>query len=204
MKKQILKYLNNLDSMTYNHSVMVMMIAKEIEIYAGITDHKLMNAALLHDIGKLYIPHKILDKNGRLTKLERELVDLHAYIGYMILSDLSVDEDICRIVLYHHGFKPLHVRDVEYYDSSLIYQKACILRTIDSFEALTSDRSYHRGVTAEKALEILLDENNYNECAMEYLQTVVNDDCLEESVVRRSGKYPSLDDVNELLETMDL
>lgn len=205
MKEHIIKYLNHLDSMTYNHSVRVMMMAEEIENFMGLSDHKLMYAGLLHDIGKLYIAHNIIDKNDRLTKLERELVDLHAYIGYMILSDLSVDEDICRIVLYHHGFKPLCIRDVEHYNNSLIIQKACILRTIDSYEALTSDRAYHRGLSEIKAIELLKKDNDYNKTAMDYLEAVIYDNSLhDESVVLRSGNIMSAEEVEDFIDTMDL
>lgn len=204
MKKQIIKHLEKLDSTTFRHSARVMMISSEVESYMGVEDKKLMNAALLHDIGKLYIPYNILDKNGRLTKLERELIDLHPYIGYVILTDLGVDEDICRIVLYHHGFKPLCIRDLGYYDNSLIYQKASILRTLDSFEALTSDRAYHRGVPSHDALDILLKENNFDETAMDYLQSVYENDFLKNSAVRRTGKELTIEDVEKLVMGMEL
>ena len=204
MKKHIIKYLERLDSLTYNHSVRVMMISSEIEEYMGILDHKLSNAALLHDIGKLYIPGNILDKNGRLTKLERELVDLHPYIGYVLLSDLGVDEDICRIVLYHHGFSPLCIRNIAHYDKSLIYQRAMILRTVDSFEALTSDRAYHRGLPEQEAIDILLGEKNYDETAMEYLTKTVSETGLKGSFVCRNGKDISMESVEELIEGMEL
>jgi len=204
MKQQIKKYLEQLDSMTFKHSVRVMLISEEIEEYMGLTDHKLMNAALLHDLGKLYIPHNILDKNGRLTKLERELIDMHPYIGYTLLSDLGVDEDICRIVLYHHGFKPLHIRDLEHYDYGCIYQKSSILRTVDSFEALTSDRSYHRGVPSKDAINILLREKNYDEVAMEYLIKASSNISMKSSAVRRGGHDISFECVEKIIDRMDL
>ena len=163
-----------------------------------------MNAALLHDIGKIYIPHSILDKNGRLTKLEREMIDLHPYLGYVILSDLGVNEDICRIVLYHHGFSPLCIRELSHYDSSLIYQKASILRTIDSFEALTSDRAYHRGLPSKEVIDVLLSEKNYDATAMEYLKKTAGESGLKESFVRRNGKDLSVESVEELIEGMEL
>lgn len=204
MKQQIMKQLEKLDSMTYKHSVRVMLICEEIEEYMGVEDHKLMNAALLHDVGKLYMPGMILDKNGRLTRLEREMIDLHPYIGYTMLTDLGVDEDICRIVLYHHGFKPLCIREPEYYDCSLIYQKACILRTVDSFEALTSDRSYHRGVPSKEAIEILLNENNYDKVAMEYLKIASADEKYKDSAVKRQGRDVSIESVESMIIKMDL
>lgn len=141
---QIIDIMKRLDSMTYNHSVRVMMISAEIEEYLGMTDHQLMYASILHDIGKIYIPFNILDKNTRLTKLERQIIDLHPYIGYSMLSELGVDEDICRIILYHHT-ATVNNSDVGHYDKDSIYAKALMLHSIDAFEALTSDRPYHRG-----------------------------------------------------------
>lgn len=204
MKQYIKKYLERLDSMTFKHSVRVMLICSEIEEYMGVTDHLMMNAALLHDVGKLYISNNILDKNGRLTKLERDLIDLHPYIGYKLLADIGVREDICRIVLYHHGFNPLYIRDLEYYDYSSIYQRASILRTVDSFEALTSDRSYHRGVSSKEAIKILLREKNYDETAMEYLIKISSDKNMKSSAVRRGGQDISFECVNKLIDKMEL
>ena len=114
---QMIDMMKRLDSMTYNHSVRVMMISAEIEEYLGMTDHQLMYAALFHDVGKIYTPFNILDKNERLTKLERQIIDLHPYIGYSMLSELGIDEDICRIILYHHGTQPLTIQDVGHYRS---------------------------------------------------------------------------------------
>lgn len=148
---QMIDMMKRLDSMTYNHSVRVMMISAEIEEYLGMTDHQLMYAALFHDVGKIYTPFNILDKNERLTKLERQIIDLHPYIGYSMLSELGIDEDICRIILYHHGTQPLTIQDVGHYDKDSVYEKALILHTIDAFEALTSDRPYHRGVISKEA-----------------------------------------------------
>lgn len=202
-RKQIMRYLERLDSMTFNHSARVMMLASEVEKYMGVSDHKLMNAALLHDIGKIYVPHNILDKNGRLTKLERELIDLHPYTGYIILSDLGVDEDICRIVLYHHGFSPLCIREMPYYDYDLIYQKTSILRTVDSFEALTSDRPYHRGLPSKEAIEILFNEENYDATAMEYLR-MVSESNDSSSAVHRTWKELDVDRIQNIVEGMVL
>lgn len=82
INKQMIGIMNCLDSMTYNHSVRVMLISAEIEKHLGMKNHKLMYAAMFHDVGKMYIPFNILDKNIRLTKLERQIMDLHPYIGY--------------------------------------------------------------------------------------------------------------------------
>lgn len=182
---QIIDIMKRLDSMTYNHSVRVMMISAEIEEYLGMTDHQLMYASILHDIGKIYIPFNILDKNTRLTKLERQIIDLHPYIGYSMLSELGVDEDICRIILYHHGPQPLTIQDVGHYDKDSIYAKALMLHSIDAFEALTSDRPYHRGVTSKEAVKIITRGDKYDKKVLEYITGVASKEETGESAVHR-------------------
>lgn len=179
--------LRRLDSTTYNHSVRVMMISAEVEEYLCMTDHKMMCAALFHDIGKLYVPFEILDKKDKLSSLERELIDLHPYFGYCMLSSLGVEEDICRIVLYHHNFNPLTIHDLGRYNNEDVYEKAQILHTIDAFEALTSDRPYHRGLPSKEAIKVLLRENNHDSRALKYLMEVSNKEDSVKSAVHRFG-----------------
>lgn len=207
MKKDINVQLDNilrrLDSQTYNHSVRVMMLASEIEKYLDLPDHRLMTAALFHDIGKLYIPFNILDKSNRLSSLERELIDLHPYIGYKMLSELGVNEDVCRIVLYHHSFKPITISDVGYYDKEDIYENAVILHTVDSFEALTTDRPYHRGLPTKDALQIMEREGNYNKKALEYIMSASSEED-ESSAVNRSSHSPRDLSLTNIIMEMEL
>lgn len=203
VNSQLLATLHRLDSTTYNHSIRVVMLASELEEYMGLTDHKLSYAAMFHDIGKLYMSFNILDKNSRLTKLERELVDLHPYIGYMILSDLGIDEDICRIVLYHHSPRPVTIHDVGYYDKSSVYEKARILHTIDAFEALTSDRPYHRGRPSKEALKILAREDGYDAKALEYITAVIENKELGNSAVHRAINYKEPVMIDNLIMEME-
>jgi putative nucleotidyltransferase with HDIG domain len=170
---------NRLDSTTYNHSVRVMSIAKEIEEYYDFLDNKLSSAALIHDIGKIYVSSKILDKKGKLTSLEKDIVNLHPYIGYQILKSFDVDEDICRLVLYHHGAEPICMRKLADYDNPYIMDQAVLLHSIDSYEALTSDRSYHRGYLANEALDIMLNETGHHPLFLEYLFTVTQQPSFE-------------------------
>lgn len=196
--------LRRLDSTTYNHSVRVMMISAEVEEYLNLTDHKLMCAALFHDIGKAYVPFDILDKKERLTGLERELVDLHSYFGYCMLNSIKVEEDICRIVLYHHGFRPLTIRDLGHYDNNNVYEKAQMLHTIDAFEALTSDRPYHRGLPSKEALKILVREGKFEQRTLEYITEVSSKDEIGTSAIHRNGFENNPDFINQLIMDMSL
>lgn len=203
---QMIDMMKRLDSMTYNHSVRVMMISAEIEEYLGMTDHQLMYAALFHDVGKIYTPFNILDKNERLTKLERQIIDLHPYIGYSMLSELGIDEDICRIILYHHGTQPLTIQDVGHYDKDSVYEKALILHTIDAFEALTSDRPYHRGVISKEALKIMMRGEKYDKKVLEYIMEISSKEEMGESAIHRMYQKESnrIDFVKDLIGEMEL
>lgn len=204
INKQLIYIIKQLDSMTYNHSVRVMMISSEIEEYLGMTDHKLMYASIFHDVGKVYMPFNILDKNIRLTKLERQIIDLHPYIGYSMLSELGLDEDICRIILYHHGCRPLTIQDVGHYDKDDIYANALILHTVDAFEALTSDRPYHRGVTSKEALKILTREGGYDTKVLEYITEVASKDDITSAIHRMGQEDNNLEFVKKLIMEMEL
>jgi len=183
MQEVINSMLMKLDSFTYNHSVRTMSIAVEVEEYLKMDNHELSGAALLHDLGKIYVAPAILDKTSRLNVIERELVDLHSYVGYMLLKDMKIDERICRIVLYHHGFEPITLSDIGDFIDSEVRDKARMLHTIDVFEALTSDRPYHRGLPSRDALS-LMKESDFHEKILLFLDSVIQEE--RNSAVRRS------------------
>lgn len=186
---------DRLDSTTYNHSVRVMALALEYEEYAGVKDRILSQAALVHDIGKVYITQKILDKRGRLTNLERLLVELHPYIGYCMLKERQVREDIARVILYHHGFNPpvLSVISDQYENSEVVNYSSRILRTLDAFEAITSDRSYHRGIQARDAISMLKEQKFNDNDGYDFLKKTAYGPNVDNSAVLR-GNYLAIND----------
>src|ERR1051326_2641476 len=98
-------------------------------------------AALLHDVGKLAIPEPILNKPGRLTPAEYEIMKRHAPIGADILSVIGLPYAVAPIVRHHH-----ENWDGTGYPDGLagagIPIGARILAVVDCFDALTSDRPY--------------------------------------------------------------
>lgn len=165
---------NRLDSTTYNHSIRVMSLAREFEQAFQYKDYDLNEAALVHDIGKIYVSSKILDKTRSLSKVERELVNLHSYIGYEILKSFDVNEEVCQIVLYHHGQDPMTLSPVECSYDSDVGNKAKILRSLDTFEALTSDRPYHNTLPIEQAIQVMLKEEFHHPDVIQFLLDKVN------------------------------
>lgn len=192
--KDIGEIFKKLDSVTYNHSIRVMCIAKEIEEFYHYDNCILGNAALVHDIGKIFVSSKILDKVEKLDSIERKLINLHPYIGYAILKNAGVNEDVCRIVLYHHGANPIVLEPIEPINEVEIYNVALMLHSIDCFEALTSDRPYHRGFLAEDALKILFREKNHHPDVLNYVIDVLrNEDKYMGSAVLRGENCNNYD-----------
>lgn len=196
----IFKYFSRLDSITYNHCVRVAALSVEFEKFSKMDNTELSQAALVHDLGKVFISSKILDKVGKLTDLEREIINLHPYIGYRLLRNMNVGEGICRIVLYHHGFDPLVLSPVDDYDNKHVREKSVMLHTIDAFESLTSDRPYHRGFPSHEALELMRKEEGHHPGVMEYLSNMSNSSNIcQNTCVRRTCRQDGCSFINELL-----
>ncbi|MBI5873956.1 MAG: diguanylate cyclase [Candidatus Omnitrophica bacterium] len=113
-------------------------------------------AAMLHDIGKIGISDAILLKPGRLTPEEYEAVKKHPVIGADIISVAGFLKDIVPLILGHHerwdgaGY-PRGLRGEE------IPLGARILAVVDVYEAVTSDRPYHKAISKQEAIKILKD-----------------------------------------------
>lgn len=105
----------------------VKMPAKEKEL--------LLRAALLHDVGKIYIDKKILDKPGKLTDEERKIVKKHTDIGATYLRNKGFYDE-AEIVASHHKKEKGSQGQPE------IERLARILAIVDIFEATTSNREY--------------------------------------------------------------
>lgn len=114
-------------------------------------------AALLHDIGKLAVPEHILSKPGPLTQEEFQKVRIHPQIGADIISTVPFPYPVAPLILSHH-----ERWDGRGYPSGLrgadIPLGARILTVVDYFDALTSDRPYHKAMTEEGAVGLLQQE----------------------------------------------
>jgi HD-GYP domain-containing protein (c-di-GMP phosphodiesterase class II) len=107
-------------------------------------------AALLHDIGKVGIPDAILNKPGRLTAEEYELMKKHPEYGWIVLRQIPGMESASLVILHHHeNF------DGSGYPGSLngdeIPIGSRIVSVIDAFDAMVSDRPYRKGMSFDEA-----------------------------------------------------
>ena len=145
------------DAYTKNHSDRVsyysVLIAKGLNLSLDEID-LVRNGGLFHDIGKIGIPDAILQKAGKLTDEEYHDIKNHPSIGEHILQPAKIFNDIIPMVKHHH-----ERFDGRGYPSGLAGENiplyARIVCVADSFDAMTSDRSYRPRYTLFKALEEL-------------------------------------------------
>ncbi|MGO1470288.1 MAG: HD-GYP domain-containing protein [Tissierella sp.] len=147
------KALEAKDPYTSGHSTRVGEYALLLANAYGLSKKRidnLMTAAVLHDIGKIGIKDSILHKTDRLTREEFDQIRNHPAIGADILSKIDTFKEVEPIVRYHH----------EKYDGSGYPEglkgdevpiEAYILAIADSFDAMTSDRSYRDGLDIDVA-----------------------------------------------------
>jgi len=146
------------DRYTRGHSENVARYARIIAEELGLNQEQQENiylAGLLHDIGKIGVPELILNKPGRLTEEERVVIREHPVTSRRILESLPEMRGILQAVEQHH-----ERWDGLGYPSGLagtdIDLGARIIAVADAFDAMTSDRIYQKGRTAEQALEELV------------------------------------------------
>ena len=146
------------DGDTSAHSMRMVTMAKDTARMLGCSEeeiHLVRLAALLHDIGKVGIPHEILHKPGPLTDDEWSVMRRHPKIGRQILAQAGGKfELLSHIVVAHH-----ERWDGKGYPYGLSGESiplgARILAVADSFDAMTSDRPYRKALTIAHAREEL-------------------------------------------------
>jgi diguanylate cyclase (GGDEF)-like protein/putative nucleotidyltransferase with HDIG domain len=116
-------------------------------------------AALLHDIGKLAVPEHILSKPGPLTQEEFQKIRIHPQVGAEIISGVPFPYPVAPLILSHH-----ERWDGKGYPSGLkgdeIPLGARILSVVDYFDALMSERPYHKAMGFDAAIGLLRQESH--------------------------------------------
>lgn len=147
--------IDQLNEETREHSYSVSKICRAISESVGLDPDLSEKIGLLHDIGKIYIPSRILKKNGKLTSVEREVIDLHSYYGYRILKVHGEDPIVYIPVLFHHGFNKtrLFMEDEPISDGAINY--TYLIHSVDIYDATMSKRSYHMPMSFEFVYKLL-------------------------------------------------
>ncbi len=130
---------------------------------AGHALEMLFFASMLHDIGKIGIPEKVLSKEGSLDLDEAQVMRRHPEIGARILQDLDVLRDAAPLVLHHQerwdgrrdGLYPGYPAGLAGSDIPL---GSRIIAVVDAFDAMTTDRPYRKALAGQQAIEELRSE----------------------------------------------
>ena len=150
------RVIDSKSKFTHRHSLMVSKVAEKLADKVGFSApdiEKIAVAGLLHDLGKLSIPEEILEKPGKLTTMEFNIIKRHTYYTYRILEQISYFKEINEWASFHHerlngnGY-PFHLSDKD------LSQGARILAISDVFTALTEDRPYRAGLPHHKVESI--------------------------------------------------
>jgi HD-GYP domain-containing protein (c-di-GMP phosphodiesterase class II) len=151
---------------TYHHSERVADFATAIARHFGLPEAecvRVKRAGLLHDIGKLAVPNRILDKPGKLTQTEWDVVRLHPYYSYQILERVPIFGEFAIDASAHHermDGRGYH-RNLRGDQLSLC---ARILATADKFDAMSADRPYRAGMAVDRVCSILSEDAGFDLC----------------------------------------
>lgn len=145
------------DRYTRGHSERVAHVSACIAKAMGYTTAQIERvriAGLVHDVGKIGVPEAVLTKAGRLSDAEFDQIKRHPQIGYNILHDIPLLKDVLPGVLHHH-----ERWDGRGYPSGLselnIPELARVIAIADTFDAMSSTRSYRPAMARERVMDEL-------------------------------------------------
>ncbi len=158
----LMTHLRSKDEYTWHHSMNVCVLAIALGRHLNLRYDELITLGLcgmLHDIGKMRLPSDILEHPGVYTPEERLIMQSHTSLGYKILSENSSIADIVAEVAHNHheridgqGF-PRRLK------SHQISPFAKMIAIVDTYDAVTTERSYKQGKTHLEAINILLESS---------------------------------------------
>jgi putative nucleotidyltransferase with HDIG domain len=136
---------------------MALMIGREMGLTSGDLQD-LQRGGLLHDVGKIGIPNELLDKPGKLTDEEYDIIKRHPRMGLRILEPIKNFASVIQLVLQHH-----ERFDGKGYPDGVSGEQISlggrILAVSDVYDALISDRPYRAGMSMDRTLSIIREES---------------------------------------------
>lgn len=153
----VLFVLNDTDNYTYTHSLQVGMLSYYLATWMGYTEHEayiIGRAGYLHDVGKSKVPPQILNKPGKLTADEFEIMKQHTTFGHDLIMESTGDEISAIVALQHH-----ERTDGKGYPHGLkledIHPYSRIVSVADIYSAMTTNRVYQSKQELLKVLKEL-------------------------------------------------
>lgn len=145
------------DTYTGGHLWRVSQFSRLLAEKIGLSNREVARISLggfLHDLGKISIPDTILGKPGPLTDEEYEVIKMHSEVGARLLGDHPLAGLVIDAILSHHE-TPLGNGYPHGLTAHNIPMDARIVGICDAFDAMTSNRSYRKGMSVKKALTII-------------------------------------------------
>lgn len=153
---RIRKKDNYLMEHSVNVAVLMSILGKHLELDRAYL-HQCVTGALLHDIGKILIPDRVLHKPDKLTEEEYEIMKRHAsYSAKILQRNARFSQVSINVAAQHHeridgkGY-PLGLKDEQ------ISKEARMASVADIYDAITADRVYHKGMTPSNALKRMME-----------------------------------------------
>jgi len=148
------------DEYTYNHSVNVCILT--VALANTLTEDKKLlvrvgEAALLHDVGKIFVPEEVLYKPGKLTDEEYEMVRMHPERGAKYLASLEGVHSLSVSAAYGHHLGYDQSGYPRLKEKIYVDPVTQIINLVDVYEALTSKRPYKKSTPCDQAASILID-----------------------------------------------
>lgn len=161
---------------TYDHSINVAMYSTLVGLVENLSSEDLQDliiGSILHDIGKVRISNYILDKPDKLLSDEFKSIKKHPIYGVDMVERFSIlNKNIKDIILQHHekldgsGY-PYNLKGSE------VNELAKIVAVCDIFDAVTSERSYHKAKTYNQGVSILYDEVEKGKLEEKYVSELI-------------------------------
>lgn len=148
--------MENIKGKAEEHFLTTYNMAKELSSKLPLDEYSaLMQASLLHDIGKALIPTEILNKPGKLTDAEKEIVDMHSQLGAEILKTTKINPKVIEAVALHHTehTNPRKTNN----------QIAQIISVADVYSALKEERPYKTKFSNEQVRDIMQNDTKLNQ-----------------------------------------
>lgn len=170
------------DKYTAEHSLRVGILAIAFGRFVGLKEHELETIGLcgmLHDIGKTKVPEDILNKPGRLTRVEFDIMKQHSVFGKEILDEQTGVNKLIKETAHFHHERIDGKGYPEQLSASYLHKFVRMVSIVDVYDAITSARQYKESSPAFDALKILYSERDKH-----------FDGELTEAFIRMVGIYP--------------
>lgn len=181
------------DSYTHGHSWRVSEYALLLGRGVGLSETELIQlelGALLHDVGKIGVPDAILVKPDKLSEEEYKLMKKHPLISVAIISHIGWLSDVVPIVKHHQE----RVDGLGYPDGlrgEKIPKFARMVYVADSFDAMTSDRPYRKGMSLQEAF-MELEKNQGRQFDSDFVKIFIREYKKRQQSAYLSAFFPPL------------